>query len=359
MRKLASVQKITKIRPIEGRDRIDMATVANYDTVVKKGDFSVGDLVVYVECDSLLPERPEFEFMRDKHFKVRIWKLKGAWSYGITFPLSILPERDGGYSEGDDVTDILGITKYDNEDNDDLEVAIKANKNFVIKYLMRYKWFREMFITKKTPTKFPTHIVSRTDETRIQSCYNTVENNAEQVWVGTEKIDGSSITCIMQKKPFGKLDFSVYSRNLLQDKNSHFVKGAIQNNIEETMKMIFKKYNAEKKLVIQGEIIGAKIQGNKYKVPEGKFDIYVFNLIIDGQRVNYDMMKYIIADNLNIVPEVYRGRLDKSVEEIVKLSEGKSKVNPDIQREGVVFRLLDDYNTSFKAINPKFMEKYK
>ncbi len=58
MRQLASIQKILKLEPIEGADAIVCATVLGWQLVVKKDEFKVGELCVYVEIDSILPDKP-------------------------------------------------------------------------------------------------------------------------------------------------------------------------------------------------------------------------------------------------------------------------------------------------------------
>ena len=63
MRKLASIQRIWNIEPIEGADRIELAHVLGWQCVVDKGQFKPMDLAVYFEVDSFLPVRPEFEFL--------------------------------------------------------------------------------------------------------------------------------------------------------------------------------------------------------------------------------------------------------------------------------------------------------
>ena len=95
MRKLASVRMVSDLRPIQGADRIEVARVDGWECVVKKGEFSIGEQIVYIEIDSILPERPEFEFLRDRKFRVRTIKLRGQVSQGLVLPLSVLP--DGKY----------------------------------------------------------------------------------------------------------------------------------------------------------------------------------------------------------------------------------------------------------------------
>jgi len=70
MRKLASIQKIKSLEPIDGADAIEKASVLGWQLVVKKGDFKVDDLVVYCEVDSIMPDKPEFEFLRPRGMRV-------------------------------------------------------------------------------------------------------------------------------------------------------------------------------------------------------------------------------------------------------------------------------------------------
>jgi RNA ligase (TIGR02306 family) len=90
-RKLASIQRIISLEPITGADKIEKATVLGWELVVKKGEFKVGELCIYCEVDSVLPDKKEFEFLRDRKFRIKTIKLKGQVSQGICFPLGIIP----------------------------------------------------------------------------------------------------------------------------------------------------------------------------------------------------------------------------------------------------------------------------
>ena len=96
MRKLASIKTITSIAPIEGKDLIGLATVDGWQVIVQKSQFSPGDKCVYVEIDSVMPEKPEFEFLRKRDFRIRTMKMAGVLSQGICFPLDILPPKTNG-----------------------------------------------------------------------------------------------------------------------------------------------------------------------------------------------------------------------------------------------------------------------
>jgi RNA ligase (TIGR02306 family) len=105
-RKLATVRKITDIRPIEGADMIELATVGGWNVVVGKDvGHKIGDKVIYCEIDSFLPIREEFEFLRkssykkmddQEGFRLRTMKLRGQVSQGLILPLSILESFTGG-----------------------------------------------------------------------------------------------------------------------------------------------------------------------------------------------------------------------------------------------------------------------
>ena len=96
MRHLASIKNIRELNPISGADKIERAVIDGWDVVVKKGQFNVGDLCVYFETDSILPNtNPNFAFLEGKRIKIK--RLRGVYSYGIAFPMTILPE--GKYDE--------------------------------------------------------------------------------------------------------------------------------------------------------------------------------------------------------------------------------------------------------------------
>ena len=148
-RKLAHIEKIEWIRPIEGKDRIVLAGVLGWTVIIQKADYAVGDKIIFCEIDSVFPEKPEFEFLRSKKFRIKTMKMAGCISQGICFPLSILP--NGEYNIGDDVTDIIGIIQY--EPTMDVEERPESNDTKTVKkypsFLMRWKWFRKLVLPKK------------------------------------------------------------------------------------------------------------------------------------------------------------------------------------------------------------------
>ena len=119
-RKLASIVTIENLSPIPEADLIEVATVKGWKLVVKKNEFKVGDSAIYCEIDSFLPMREEFEFLRKtsyrkmrdlEGFRLKTIKLRGQISQGLLLPVDIL--GDLHYQIGDDVTERLGIIKYE------------------------------------------------------------------------------------------------------------------------------------------------------------------------------------------------------------------------------------------------------
>ncbi len=329
MRQLASIQRIKALEPIENADAIVKATVLGWQLVVKKGEFEVGDLCVYCEIDSLMPDRPEFEFLRPRNMRIRTMRLRGQVSQGICFPLSILPENAPN-TEGSDVTELLGITKY--------EPPMSAN------LLGQAKGFFPSFIPK-------------TDETRVQNLQEILDKYAGTTCFVTEKLDGSSVTYFYRNGEFG-----VCSRNLelIEAEGNSYWDFARTHNIEEKLKALGKNY------ALQGEIIGEGIQGNKCKI-RGQM-VYFFNVFdIDAYAyLDFGAYKTFLAQlDLQSVPILETDySLSNDIPTLVSKAVGKSVLKNDVHREGIVIRPLLELRdiegrVSFKSINPDFLLKFQ
>lgn len=328
MRKLVSIQKINGLFPIAGADKIEMARVLGWELVVKKEEFSVGDLCVYGEIDSIFPpENPVFAYLEGKRIKTA--KMRGQISQGIAFPLSILPTGD--YREGDDVTEILGVTKYEPE-------PVEAGQNVA---------------------QFPEWIV-KTDEDRIQTRPELIEPaqvRENEPYLATEKLDGCSATYYLNLREAGH-PFGVCSRGqeILTADQTVYWRVAAELNLPEMLKKLADRHQASQ-VVLQGEIIGEGVQKNKYKVKG--LELYCFNLLLDGRKHTAPEIKELLdGTGLKTVPVAAENlAIPEDMTEMVKLAEGQSLVNPQIRREGIVVRSLN-HRVSFKVINPQFLLKY-
>lgn len=357
MRSLASIQRISHIEPIDGKDRIVLATVKGWTVIVQKENFHEGDMCVYVEIDSVMPEKPEFEFLRSKNFRIKTMKMAGCLSQGICFPMSILPPGNL-YVEKQDVTELLGVKQYEPTMDDD-QPTEPLKKRHYPRFLMRQKWFRKLVLPKKESTEFPSFI-SKTDETRIQNIPNIL-GNKDTRWVYTEKLDGQSGTYAMvkHKRLFRTTyEFIVCSRNrrIPKPDNSNYWQIAKKYNIEKKLRNMLNDTGVEW-IAIQGEIVGPGIQKNKYGLEEKKF--YVFNFILpySGRWDSLTALEFCASYDLHFVPILSSGNmLPDTVDEMLKIATGKS-ILADTLREGLVCR-SEDGAFGFKAVSPDFLLKW-
>jgi len=357
-RQLASIQKIINIEPIEGADAIEKATVLGWQVVIaKKDNFKIGDMAIYIEIDSIMPEKPEYEFLRQRKFRVRTIKLRNTISQGLILPLSVLPK--GNYHEGKDVTELLAVRKYDPQAEIEQRLFDEKNareKNKIKKLLGKMKWYRKLFGKKREG--FPSFI-KKTDEDRIQLFPDICEDEKDTTFQVSEKIDGQSGTYFLVKSKgwFGKTKFvfGVCSRNLLLRKpdNSSYWSIARKYNIEQVLKNLIDKSNYA---ILQGEIIGTNIQGNKYKVSD--YEFFAFNLIFSDQKPDNDLAKSILEWHaIKFVPLLDNNlKLKSTIQDMVEYSNGKSQIS-DTLREGVVVRNYEK-GISFKIVSPEFLLKY-
>ncbi len=351
MRTLSSIQTVNAVEPIPNADAIERIRVLGWWVVVKKGEHKPGDRLVYCEIDSLLPERPEFEFLRAGCFKqaqadatgvvtlpagfrIRTVRLRGQVSQGICFPLSILPP-DAPTDEGMDVSGSLGVLKWEPP----LPVGMGG----------------------KVKGPFP-GFLPKTDETRVQVLEAVLERHRGKTFSVTEKLDGTSFTAFLRRGEFG-----ICSRNLWMDEadeSNVLARVAKGLRIEEKMGAARERLGFD--LAIQAEVIGPGIQKNKYGLPSATLRVFSVLNVDDHRLLDHADSLGLLADlQLEAVPQLGTIVLDHSVDALVAFSEGMSVLNPKVQREGVVLRpLSEEYDEdiggrlSFKAINPKFLLKY-
>lgn len=331
MRKLATIQIISDVQPIEGADRIQVASVLGWKVVIKKDEFKPGDPAIYCEVDSFLPVKPEFEFLRKSSYKkmsdgtegfrLKTIKLRGVISQGLLIPVSSLPGYPEVPSPGTDVTDILGIVKY--------EPPIPAQ------------------LAGEVKGPFP-GFISKTDEERIQNLIDSLPNYKDSLFYVTEKVDGTSITIYLKDGQFG-----ICSRNL-----------ELVENPENTYWRVVKELDIENKLrnlgrniALQGELIGEGIQKNIYKLRGQTIKFFDVFDIDKYEYFDYPSFKSIIDEfDLATVPVIEEAlQLPQSVDEILTMANGKSALNPDANREGLVFRTTSGKRFSFKAISNNFL----
>jgi hypothetical protein len=382
-RALAYTARCGAIEKIEGADNIELMNVLGWKVITKIGEFKEGDLCVYFEIDSKLPEKEWSEFMAPKHYKVKTMKL-GKFkviSQGLALPVNIFG-IDIPNEEGVDVTELLGVTYAVEEDNvrknkpnpDAKYNAMAArHKNIFklkpVRWLMKRSWGRKLmffFFGKKkdNPRGWPTHFpyIHKTDEERCENIPWVLK--LTDPLVVTEKLDGTSCTYILEKKD-KKYEFYVLSRNIRQQDENQ--KTYHDHNIYWDLAF---KYDIENKLhrfldenpwltyvCIQGEGVGS-VQGNPLKLDED--DLYVFNFIdSEGGRYPSTVGKLVVERmGMKWVPILDTDyHMPDNMEEFKQYADGPSAVNPKVKREGVVIRNPKD-DFSFKNVSREYLLKH-
>lgn len=325
-RKLASVQQVLEVNKIEGADNIEQIKVLGWSVVVKRNEFKVNDLAVFFEIDSVLPETEWSEFMRPSNFRVKTRKMRGCLSQGLALPLSTWYVFDSELEVGTDLTERLKVTKYEPPVALGLDIA----------------------------GIFP-YFIKKTDEMRIQSFPNLIEELAGKDWYYTIKLDGTSAT-------YAKYNGEFYecSRNYRMKPNCKYY-GPIA-----------KKYNLEEKLpegfAIQGEIVGEGIQKNRLGLKG--LDFFVFNVFDITNQQYLPLTEMVIFCSMYglttvpiIVPQEQPFNPKTTVEDLLQLAEGLYEGTKN-QREGIVIRPIEETfssalggRLSFKAISNKFLLK--
>ena len=109
---------IGEIRPIEGADNIELAMVGGWQAITKKGEYQVGDKVVVATTDAVIPQELSdlmgvTGYLR-KGQRVRTVKLRGVYSECLIISKNIfLLRKWPTLTEGEDLMELLGITKYE------------------------------------------------------------------------------------------------------------------------------------------------------------------------------------------------------------------------------------------------------
>ena len=368
-RKLASIQTITNISPIEGKDKIKLARILGWNVIVDSS-YNIGEDVIFIEVDSVLPVKPEFEFLRKRCFSesqggfvIKTMKMAGVISQGIVFHISdiLCIDKMHNFINGMDVTDIIGIKqREDNSDNLDNKNE-QCKKSWYKTILYRIPYYNKLIKKFKMSGNFPSQYITKSDETRIQSLGNKFLTNYLGIeYIITEKIEGQSATYVLKKCSilgFNKYIFACYGRNTKVDMTHNIYKYAIDNNIKEKMINILNNTNA-KYVAIQGEMTGPGIQKNIYNFDKHHF--FIFKIFIDNNEQSFDDISGLCdAYSMTSVPLIKRNTLTafEDVDYWAKYSTGQSLCANRL-REGVVVRSIGIisglHGFSFKSVSPEY-----
>lgn len=338
MRKLASIQVVNEIRPIENADAIECVVILGWTVVAKKGEFKVGDKCVFFEIDSILPNEEKYSFLDYKEeyngYRLKTVRLRGQLSQGLALPINIfdIPED---IEVGTDLTEQLKIRKY------------------------------EPPIPEETGAKSSSRVweIPKTDEERYQSNPALVEALKGKKYYASVKLDGTSTTIILNFNEDNEPEVNVCGRNTcyIESANNKYWAVTMKYSMKEKILDYYNKTG--KRLAFQGELIGPKIQGNKMGLTEN--DLYIFNVwMADGkqpfEKCDLDTSLKIVKDfGLNFVPIELTGEFVYTSDELQDLTKIKynkyfSNAKPSQNIEGLVFRSID-MKVSFKVVSNEFL----
>jgi len=380
-RALAYTARCGKIERIEGADSIALMSVLGWKVIVKIGEFAEGDLCVFFEIDARLPQQEWSAFMASRKYKVKTMKLGrfGVISQGLALPLSVF-DAEIPKKEGVDVTDLLGVTYAVEEDN-----VRKAEADPLAKYkamvsrhpqifsqswakwMMDRPWGRDVMYflfgrKKDSGSTFPAFI-RKTDEERVENQPWRLGDG--KTYVATEKLDGTSCTYVLERTGRNRFEFYVCSRNqrLAQETRERYEKRSIywdlafRYDIEEHLKDYLQQHPTCKWVCLQGEGVG-QVQANPLKLAEN--DLYIFNVMDadQGRLSSYDGKAQVESWGMKFVPILGEVTIPETMEELKTLATGKSAVNPQVLREGLVYRSLDGKD-SFKNVSREYLLKHE
>lgn len=336
-RKLACVKRIDDLLAIEGADKIEVAVVGGWKVVVKKGDFKKGELAVYLEIDSWVPTEVAPFLTKPGQFpkvynevegqRLQTVKLRGQISQGLLLPMSIRGS-DGLvvgalFTEGDDVTEFLGVQKWEPP---------------------------QEFRAANAKGSFP-YFIPKTDCERVQNLSIQVQQWAEEkvVFQKSEKLDGSSMTVFYKDGEVG-----VCSRNLelKDDGTSTFWETAKNEQLVE------KLISFGKNIALQGELLGGQIQGNAYKITGFKFFLYDIYDIDKQEYLQPEAVeKFAEESGISHVPIIGYVTLPKEdiVQTLLSDADGNSAVGCNPKREGFVYKSTKDTSISIKCISNNWL----
>jgi RNA ligase (TIGR02306 family) len=336
MRALATIRAAGENFAIEGADLIQATRVDGWVCVTKKGEFNLGDNGVYFEIDSFLPGTDNRYSFLEKNFitwnsklgaRLRTMKLRGQISQGLFLPMSSFPELSNA-NVGDDVTEVLGIEKW--------EPPIPTQLAGEVTGKMR-------------------SVIPVTDEERIQNLVCEIATKiAGKTFEKTIKLDGTSMTVFNQNGESG-----VAGRNweMRESEANTLWRVARKNKLIESLVALGKN------IALRGELIGEGIQENNEKITGNEF--YLFNIwdIDEGKYLSPEARDVLVTKlidlgaNIKQVPDEGFITFSENVtiDDILALADGKSLFAKN--REGIVFKRIDG-KFSFKAISNWYLLKH-
>lgn len=333
---LATLEVIKNVIHHPNADKLDIVRVLGYDAIVGRDQYKAGELVIFVQPDSILPSDKAWaqDLLRyTSRGRIRAVRLRGEWSMGLVLPLTTGTDDCWEGDVGDDVTQDLGITKY--------EPALPKNT--------------------AAHGGLP-FLIPKTDENRWQNLRDLDNIFGQSVDI-FQKVDGSSFTayCVLpEHNPNGLTVTGLCSRSLElkvgiddrgQEYNSKWHEAERRYNVLEKLSEYCAKHNVS--LALRGEIYGQGIQQMAHNPhANGDVDVAFFSVYNIGakkyERKGSEHYFLDVCKELGL-PTVMAVELDAVLDEdVISWYDKGTKTLDDKPFEGVV---VQHPAGSFKIIN--------
>lgn len=307
------IKRITDIKPIEGADSIQCAYLQDWPCVVRKGDFKVGDRVVYYPEDSIMPEATlqrmglVGKLAGSTKNRIKAIKLRGQLSIGLIE--HVHAASASAWEDGVDISDALGIIRWEQPLPESLRGIAKGHPPFFVKYdIDNLRGLKGLF--------------NRYDycfaECKLHGCSSSFAYNSI-------------------------LGFSVSSRNITleRDEGNLYWKMALKYNLEEITKEIYGLMGLTESecITVHGEIVGKGVQDLTYGLESP--ELFVFDIRRNNRYLDYDTRNELINKfGLRSTPKLGEGFAG---EPIFSLANGMETISGQSLhiREGIVVRNYD------------------
>lgn len=369
---------IADILPHNNADKLEIIRIDGYQCVVQKGTFKPGDLAVYIQPDSVVPQTEPFRFIwgpyaepgpdetlievPERRRRITVRKFRGEYSEGLLLPITDFPEMKD-VNVGDDAAELIGITHYDpdkwKEVAADCEPAPKKQQKwprslkgwfFYILYKLRFirgggieGWEREY-----VDFSLPFYDISAYKN-------HTSAITPHEPVVATEKIHGSNARYVFMN---GRM--YVGSRTLWKSPKSRCIwRRALEQNpwIEQWCR-------EHEGYTLYGEVVPTQ-KGFDYGCKKDEVKLFVFDIFGPDKRwLSMSEVMYLLdMKNLTIDRWVPFVCWDVPLDHALKFVDGQSLV-PGAKhiREGIVIKPVKERTEPglgrviLKVVSNKFLE---
>jgi hypothetical protein len=363
-------------------DALGLFDIGSYQVVTKKGEFKAGDLGVYVQPDSVIPQTSPFAFIweayvgldgtvPEKRRRITVRKFRGEWSEGLLLPVTAFDELvdstltrhfvESDFPEGTDVAELLGITHYDPDAGKE-----SAGDNETFKKAKRYPkslrgWF--WYILHRLGIYWPNRSVSGEgnedgvdmpvyDVDALKNYKNAFEPG--EIVEITEKIHGSNARFVFR-------DEHMFAGSRTQWKA--VTANCIWRKVLQAQPWIEEWCRAHPGYGLYGEV--TPTQGDKFQYGSKEPQLFSFDIRMPEGKWMDAEIRALDADlyvNRNWVPVLYTGPFDWEV--IKTFVDGQTAV-PGAKgiREGIVIRPFKERHVRglgrliLKVVSNSFLDK--